>query len=187
MMRLASILLLTLVCAPVASWAQDSSHDCEHAGTKTYESPDKRWIATVQEEVCAIGNRTGAGIMVDLALASDASHAKRMFNMRVPRSRDLWPRVIWKDPATMEIWAPNRGEIMAQQSQFDGVQVQLKYCGDNPAERAQVAEYQAAVKQWMKDTTEWAQKRKADPAFSEPRPKRPVEPNYSSDSCANVG
>ncbi len=55
------------------------------------------------------------------------------------------------------------------------MQVQLKYCGDNPAERAQVAEYQAAVKQWMKDTTEWAQKRKADPAFSEPRPKRTAE------------
>ncbi len=102
-------------CAPVAGWAQDS-HDCEHAGTKTYESPDERWVATVQEEVCAIGNRTGAGIMVDLALASDASHAKRVFNMRVPRSRDQWPRVIWKSPTTMELWAPNRAEILAQES-----------------------------------------------------------------------
>src|ERR1041384_5590486 len=49
--------------------------------------------------------------MVDLALASDASHAKRVFNMRVPRSRDQWPRVIWKSPTTMELWAPNRAEI----------------------------------------------------------------------------
>jgi hypothetical protein len=186
MMRLASLVLLTLACAPLAGWAQEA-HDCEHAGTKKYESPDGRWVATVQEEVCAIGNRTGAGIMVDLALASDGSHAKRVFNMRVPRTRDQWPRVIWKTPTTMELWAPNRAEILAQESSFDGVQIQLEYCGDNPAERAQVAEYQAAFKQWMKDTTEWAQKRKADPAFSEPRPKRPEEPKYSSDSCQSVG
>lgn len=187
MMRAASILVLTLSLAPVAAWAADPQHECEHAGTKTYESPDKRWVATVQEEVCAIGTHTGAVIMVDLALAADAAHAKRVFNMRVPRSRDLWPRVIWKGPATMEIWAPNRADILARESQFDGVRIELQYCGDNPAERAQMAEYQAAFKQWMKDTTEWAQKRKQDPAFSEPRPKRPVEPRYSSDSCANVG
>jgi len=180
-------LLLFLGLAPVASWAADDVHDCEHSGTKTVASPDGRWIATVQEEVCAIGTRTGAGIMVDLALASDASHAKRVFNMRVPRSRDLWPRVIWKSPTSMELWAPNRAEILAQESQVEGVQIQLKYCGDNPAERAQVGEYQMALKQWMKDTTEWAQKRKQDPNFSEPRPKRPVEPTYSSDSCAGVG
>ncbi len=102
------------------------------------QSPDGRWVATRAGGSCAIGTRTGAGIMVDLALASDASHAKRVFNMRVPRTRDLWPRVIWKSPTTMELWAPNRAEIMAQESQFDGVQIQLKYCGDNPAERAQV-------------------------------------------------
>ncbi len=183
MMRTASILLLTLVLAPAAGRAAD----CEHSGEKTFASPDGKWIATVQEEVCAVGNGTAAGVMVDLALAADSTHGKRIFNMRVPRSRDLWPRVIWKTPALMELWAPNRAEIMAQEASFDGVQIQLKYCGDNPAERAQVGEYHAALEQWMKDTTEWAQKRKQDPSFSEPRPKRPVEPTYSSDSCANVG
>jgi hypothetical protein len=186
MTRVARLLLVLLALAPLSGWAADA-HDCEHAGEKKVASPDGRWVATVQEEVCAIGNRTGAGIMVDLALASDASHAKRVFNMRVPRSRDLWPRVIWKGPATMELWAPNRAEILAQESQFEGVQIQLRYCGDNPAERAQVGEYQAALKRWMKDTTDWAQKRKQDPAFNEPRPKRPTEPTYSSDSCAGVG
>jgi hypothetical protein len=183
MRRIASILLLTLALAPAAGWAVD----CEHSGEKAFASPDGKWIATVQEEVCAVGTGTAAGVMVDLALASDAAHAKRVFNMRVPRSRDLWPRVIWKSPALMELWAPNRAEILAQESSFDGVQIQLRYCGDNPAERAQVAEYQAALKQWMKDTTEWAQKKKQDPSFSDPRPKRPAEPTYASDSCASIG
>ena len=181
MTRLALTLLLALV--PAACWAAE----CEHSGEKSYASPDGKWTATVQEEVCAVGTGTAAGVMVDLALTSDATHAKRVFNMRVPRSRDQWPRVIWKSPTVMELWAPNRADIMAQESGFDGVQIQLRYCGDNPAERAQVGEYQAALKQWMKDTTEWAQKKKQDPSFNEPRPKRPVEPTYSSDSCANVG
>jgi hypothetical protein len=87
----------------------------------------------------------------------------------------------------MEVWAPNRADIMAKESSFDGVQIELRYCGDNPAERAQVAQYQAAFEQWKKDTTEWAQKRKQDPNFDAPRPKRPVEPTYSPDTCANVG
>jgi hypothetical protein len=181
MKRFAAILLLAL--APAASWAAE----CEHSGEKSYASPDGKWTATVQEEVCAVDTGTAAGVMVDLALTADATHAKRVFNMRVPRSRDQWPRVIWKSPTVMELWAPNRAQIMAQLSGFEGVQIQLRYCGDNPAERAQVGEYQAALKQWMKDTTEWAQKRKQDPGFSEPRPKRPVEPTYSSDSCASVG
>jgi hypothetical protein len=183
MKRVISILLLML---PMAAWAADT-HECEHSGEKKYESPDGRWVATVQEEVCAIGEHAAAGVMVDLALAADASHAKRVFNMRVPRSRDLWPRVIWKGPQAMEVWAPNRADIMAKESSFDGVQIELRYCGDNPAERAQVAQYQAAFEQWKKDTTEWAQKRKQDPNFDAPRPKRPVEPTYSPDTCANVG
>ena len=183
MKRITSILLLTLAVVPLAGWAAD----CEHSDEKTYASPDGKWVATVQEEVCAVGTGTAAGVMVDLAPAADASHATRVLNIRVPRSRDLWPRVIWKAPTVMELWVPNRAEIMAQASSANGVQIQLEYCGDNPAERAQVVEYQAALKQWMKDTTEWAQKRKQDPTFNEPRPKRPVEPSYSSDSCAGVG
>jgi hypothetical protein len=185
-MKAATILLLTLTLAPLGAWAADA-HECEHSGTKMYPSPDGRWVATVQEEVCAIGNSTGAGIMVDLVSSADSSHGKRVFNMRVPSSRDRWPRVVWKSPTVMELWAPNRAEISVQESAFDGVQIQLRYCGDNPAERAQVGEYQTALKQWMHDTTEWAQKKKQNPGFSEPRPKRPEEPRYSSDSCEGVG
>jgi hypothetical protein len=182
------MLLLVATVAPAAGWAAEAqAHDCEHSGEKSFPSPDGRWIATVEEQVCVAGTGTAAGVVVDLALAADARHAKRIFNMRVPRSRDYWPRVVWKAPTAMELWAPNRAEIAVQESQFDGVQIQLRYCGDNPAERAQVAEYQAAFKKWMQDTTAWVQKKKQDPGFSEPRPKRPDEPRYSDDSCLGLG
>jgi len=87
----------------------------------------------------------------------------------------------------MELWAPNRAHILKQLSELEDIRIELKYCGDNPAERAQMAQYQAAFRKWMQDTTAWVEKRKRDPTDQTPRPKRPVEPTYSSDSCANVG
>ena len=185
-MRRVMALMYVLCAAPACAMAADAA-DCEHSGEKSVPSPDGRWVATVQEVVCAVGEGTGAGVMVDLALSSDATHAKRVFSMRVPRSRDHWPRVIWKSASTMELWAPNRAEIGLSLAQFDDVHIELKYCGDNPEERAAVAAYQAAFKKWMQDTTAWVQRRKADPNFKDPRPQRPMEPTYSSDSCANVG
>src|SRR5687767_584976 len=106
--------------------------------------------------------------------------------MRVPRSRDHWLRVVWKSPTEMELWAPNRAEIGRKLSEAEGIRIELKYCGDNPRERAAQVEYQAAFRKWMQHTTAWAEKRKRDPANPGPRPKRPVEPTYSPDSCENV-
>ena len=185
-MRAATTLLLVFSLVPALCLAEEAA-SCEHSGEKSVPSPDGRWIATVQEEVCAVANGTAAGVVVDLALSSDAQHARRIFNMRVPRSRDQWPRVLWKGPSAMELWVPNRAEIGAQKSQLEDVKIELKYCGDNPEERAQVSAYQAAFKKWMQDTTAWVEQKKRDPDFKAPRPPRPAEPTYSSDSCADVG
>jgi hypothetical protein len=185
-MRIATAALLAAMLMPAGAMAEEVT-DCEHSAAKTYPSPDGKWVASVQEEVCAVGNRAAAAVNVDVARVSDPKHVGRVFSMAVPRSRDQWPRVIWKSETAMEVWAPNRAHIVKPVTSVGDLQVELKYCGDNPAERAQVAEYQAAFKKWMQDTTAWAEKRKRDPSDPAPRPKRPVEPNYSSDSCANVG
>jgi hypothetical protein len=185
-MRIATAVLMAAWLAPAAAIAQEAT-DCDHSAAKTYASPDGRWVASVQEEVCAVGNRAAAAVNVDVSPASDPKHAGRVFSMAVPRSRDQWPRIIWKGPNAMELWAPNRAHIVKQLPAFEDIQIELKYCGDNPAERAQVVEYQAAFKKWMQDTTAWVEKRKSNPEDPTPRPRRPVEPNYSSDSCANVG
>jgi hypothetical protein len=185
MYRAALILAATALLAPSGAFPQEVT-DCEHSDAKTILSPDKKWIASVQEQVCAVGNRAAAAVNVDLLRAADSSHAGRVFSMRVPRSRDHWPRVIWISPTEMQLWAPNRAEIGKQLSEFEGIRIELKYCGDNPQERAQVVEYQAAFKKWMQDTTAWAERRKVDPSDPTPRPKRPVEPRYSSDSCENI-
>jgi hypothetical protein len=141
----------------------------------------------VQEEVCDAGGAAAAGVVVELATAADPDHPQRIFSMSVPRSRDQWPKVLWKSASELELWVPNRAAIGMQKAQSQGIQIQLKYCGDNPAERAQVAGFQAAFKQWMRDTTAWVERKKRDPTLSEPRPKRPVEPAYSPDTCTDIG
>lgn len=161
--------------------------DCDHSAATTYPSPDGRWVASVQEEVCAVGNRAAAAVNVDVSSVSDSKHVGRVFSMAVPRSRDQWPRVIWKDDTAMEVWAPNRAHIVKQLPTLEGIRIELKYCGDNPEERAQKVAYQEAFKKWMQDTTAWVERRKLDPQDKTPRPQRPSEPSYSSDSCANVG
>lgn len=186
-MRIATVIVFAAMLAPVGAPAAEAT-DCDHSAAKTYASPDGRWVASVQEEVCAVGNRAAAAVNVDVALASDPKHVGRVFSMAVPRSRDQWPRVIWKSDTAMELWAPNRAHIVKPApATFEDIRIELKYCGDNPAERAQVVEYQEAFRKWMQDTTAWVERRKQDPQDPTPRPKRPVEPSYSSDSCANVG
>lgn len=181
-MRTPAALLLLVMLTSARAWGAE----CDHSGAKTTPSPDGRWIATVQEEVCATDKGAAAGVNVDLSPADDPAHKSRVFIMRVPRSRDEWPRVIWKSATSMEVWVPNLAEIGAHVADAEGVHIELKFCGDNPAERAQRAEYQAALKQWMKDTTAWVQQKKADPSAAAPRPKRPEEPRLTPSTCVGV-
>ena len=180
-MRIIATLLLLVTAS-----ARLAAAECDHSGATTTASPDGRWVATVQEEVCATDKGAAAGVNVDLSLADDPAHKSRVFIMRVPRSRDEWPRVIWKSATSMEVWVPNLADVGLHVADAEGVHIELKYCGDNPAERARRAEYQAALKQWMKDTTAWMQQKKADPNSTAPRPKRPEEPALMTSTCAGV-
>ncbi len=184
--RIDFLLLLSFILAPACGSAAEQAN-CEHSGERTAISPDGRWVATVLEEICDANGVASGGVVVDLAMSADATHAQRIFSMYVPRSRDEWPKVLWKSSSQLELWVPNRSAIAMQKAESQGIQVQLKYCGDNPEERARVAEFQAAFKKWMSDTTGWVERKKRDPNLSEPRPKRPVEPTYSPDTCTDVG
>jgi len=180
--------IATVLSLPVLLFASTGAlaADCDHSEARTASSPEGHWVATIQEEVCATDKGAAAGVNVDLSPAADPAHKSRVFIMRVPRSRDEWPRVIWKSETSMEVWLPNLAEVGLHVADAEGVHIELKYCGDNPRERAQRAEYQAALKQWMKDTTAWVQQKKADPNATAPRPKRPEEPRLTPSTCVGV-
>jgi len=177
------IALLALAFAPAALPAAENL--CDRSETKATPSPDGQWVANVQEEVCATAKGAAAGITVVIASTRNPERAKRVFIMPVPRSREDWPRIRWQGPAAMEIRVPNLSEPGAPEPEFEGIHISLIYCGDNPEDRARVAGYKAAVKQWQKDVTAWADRRKQDAQAAGPRPPRPEEPVLAPGRCTD--
>jgi hypothetical protein len=176
--------LLALVLAPVVVPAAEVR--CDRSGSKSTPSPDGRWIANVQEEVCETpSGGAAAGITVVLVSAGDAARSKRVFIMPVPRSRDDWPRIRWPGPDAMEVRIPNLAEAGPPEPEFGGVRITLVHCGDNPADRARLAAYREAVKQWQQQVSAWVKKRDEDAAAAGPRPPRPVEPVLAPGRCVD--
>jgi hypothetical protein len=156
---------------------------CDQSESKLTASPDGSWTASIQEEVCSSGRGAVAGITVVLFPRGAAQDRGRVVMTAVPRSRDEWPLAIWRGNTALEVWVPNLAHVVEQKPAFRDVQVTLKYCGDNPEDRARVAGYQEALKAWMRETTAWAERRKQDPQGAGPRPQRPEEPRAPVGRC----
>jgi hypothetical protein len=158
---------------------------CDRSESRVTPSPDGRWIANVQEEVCAAGTGAAAGITVVIAAASDPQHGKRVFIMPVPRSRDDWPRIRWQGPNAVELRVANLSEAPAPEPVYEGIRISLAYCGDNPADRAELVAYKAAVLQWQKAVSAWVEKRKQNADTAGARPPRPEEPRLAPGRCTD--
>jgi hypothetical protein len=174
-------LLMAGLLAPAG--VQAAENFCDQSESRITTSPDRRWVVKVQEEVCATENGAAAGITVILAAADDAARNRRVFIMPVPRSRDDWPRIRWPAADAMEIRVPNLTEALPPEPEYSGVRLSLVYCGDNPQDRERQAAYKAAVKQWQKDVTAWAARRKQDAEAAGARPPRPEEPRLAPGRC----
>jgi hypothetical protein len=183
MRRPALLLFLVLACTSAALPAAEN--DCDRSGSKSTPSPDGQWVANVQEEVCATPTGAAAGITVVIASSRDPARSKRVFLMPVPRSRDDWPRIRWLGPSAMEVRVPNLSEPAPLEPQFEGIRISLAYCGDRPEDRAALAAYKAAVKQWQKEVSAWVQKRRQDAEAAGPRPPRPEEPELAPGRCSD--
>lgn len=180
----AAVLVLLVICC-LPRTLQAAENLCDRSGSKSTPSPDGHWIANVQEEVCATATGAAAGITVVLASTQDPAVSKRVFMMPVPRSRDDWPRIRWDGPDAMEVRVPNLSQARPPEPSFSGIRISLTYCGDNPADRARLVEYQAAVQQWQRDVTAWAQLRKQNPDTAGARPARPEEPAIAPGRCTD--
>jgi hypothetical protein len=182
-MRLALLPLLIALLPPLAQGAEETV--CDRSNSLTTPSPDGRWTASVQEVACATPTGAAAGITVELHSSEDASLAPRVFTMPVPSSREDWPRVRWLSAAAIEIRVPNLAEVAPPAPQFQGIAISLAYCGDNPEDRARVAAYKDAIKQWQKVVSAWVKRRKEDEAAAGPRPPRPEEPRVARGRCTD--
>ena len=174
---------MVLLLWPVFS--QGAEQFCDHSESRLTPSPDGVWVAKVQEEVCTTATGAAAGITVIIEASHDEQRSKRVFIMPVPRSRDDWPRLRWVSAAELELRVANLSEAAPPEPQFEGVHIALAYCNDNPQQRAQLAAYKSAVKQWQKDVGAWVKLRKEDAAAAGTMPPKPVEPVLSAGRCTD--
>jgi hypothetical protein len=182
-MRNQMLLALLLISSTPALHAEEPV--CDRSESKATPSPDGKWVANVQEEVCATPTGTAAGITVVIVSTTDSARSQRVFIMPVPRSRDDWPRIRWDSPTAMEVRVPNLSEPSPPKPEYEGIHISLAYCGDNPEDRASAAAYKTAVKQWQKDVSAWAAKRKQDADAAGVRPPRPEEPRLAPGRCVD--
>jgi len=177
--------LLTVALLALAT-SRAVAADCDRSESRRTPSPDGRWIASVQEEVCAGERSAAAGITVVVSAANDETHAQRVFITAVPRSREDWPRARWRNDGVLELRVPNLAEIASPPlAQYEGIRIELEYCNDAPEDRRRLADYKIAVKQWQRDVSAWAERRKQDADGAGPRPPRPEEPRLPQGRCTD--
>lgn len=177
--------LLLLAASPPLAAADGLA--CDQSDSRVIPSPDGRWAASVQHQVCETPTGgVAAAITVFVGEAGAPLQGRRMVAIGVPRSHDEWPRAVWRGESQLEVWVPNFANVLETQPAYRDVAVTLRYCGDDPDARARVARYEVDLKRWMEETSRWAKRRKSDPEGAGPRPPRPEEPRVARHPCTSA-
>jgi hypothetical protein len=164
--------------------ASGAALECEQSEATITPAPGGQLEASVLHRVCATSTGAAAAVSVYVGPAGVAqAQGERVAAVAVPRSRDQWPRAVWRSETLLEVWVPNLANVLEVRPAWRDVQVQLKYCGDDPAERAAVAQYQVDLKEWMAAVTRWNEARFLDAEAAGPRPVRPREPDAKPRAC----
>jgi hypothetical protein len=177
--------LLALALPPGLAVAADRA--CDQSDPAVTSSPDGRWAASVQHQVCETdAGGAAAAITVFIGEPGAALQGGRVLATAVPRSHAEWPRVVWRSESQLEVWVPNLAQILEASTGYRGVAVTLKYCRDDPDARARVAQHQVDMQRWMEAVTRWVEVRDSDPQAAGPRPQRPEEPLTQPRPCSDA-
>lgn len=175
--------LLLLLMGPMAA-AAAAERVCEQSESTVVASPDGSRAASVQHQVCETNaGGVAAAVTVFVGAAAAPLNGERVLATAVPPSREQWPRAIWRGESRLELWVPNLANVLEVKPAAGEVQVVLRYCGDDPEQRARVARYPEQLQQWMDAVSRWAELRKQDPEKAGPRPVRPAEPRETARAC----
>jgi hypothetical protein len=178
-----ALLALVLPSVPLAA----AERVCDQSDPVVTPSPDGRWAASVQHQVCETdAGGVAAAITVFVGAPGAALQGGRVAATAVPRSHAEWPRVVWRSGSQLEVWVPNLAQVLETTSGYREVAVALKYCQDDPDARAQVARYKVEMQRWMEAVTRWVELRNTDPQAAGARPQRPEEPRIQPRACSDA-
>jgi hypothetical protein len=160
---------------------------CEQSEATITSAPGGRLEASVLHRVCETSTGgAAAAVTVYVGASGAALQGERVVAIAVPRSRDEWPRAVWRGDSLLEVWVPNLAQVLEVRPAFRDVQVRLKYCADDPEERERIARHKTDLQEWMAAVTRWNEARKSDPANAGSRPPRPEEPRLAPRACRDA-
>jgi hypothetical protein len=111
---------------------------CQREVIVTGVSPDDRWIAVVQEEVCSGLGMASTGISdVVQIVARDQKpeNSDDVFAVDEHGDPTLRPNIRWLSSTTLQITVPNKSLIGLDKKNYVGIDIVTKFEPDDPAER----------------------------------------------------
>lgn len=176
-------LIALLLAAALPLHCGAAERVCDQSDSEVVAAPGGKVAASVQHQVCSAGDAAGAAITVYVGPAPSPLEGERVVATAVPRSKEEWPRAVWRGDSLLEVWVPNFAQVLEAKPSAGPVTVKLAYCGDDPQARERVARHAEDIRRWQREVTAWAQRRKADPEAAGPRPARPEEPRVARRPC----
>ena len=175
-LRLAGLIGGYFVVSFACASPPEQERHCDEMDATSISSPDGTWIAKSYGEACDSGLSSSAAVVVELVRAGSTTFHQVVLGMSMPSAKSGWPKVTWDSPNKLLIDLPSSAEIGLQVANFQGVEINLRFCPRDPAVRAGWIEYRASYRRWLADTTAWAEANKRKPASAGPKPTRPTPP-----------
>jgi hypothetical protein len=170
---------------PLTRASSEAASNCDQMDVSTISSPDGSWMARVYGESCDLQLSSSAAVVVELVRAGSTRFPQVVLGMTMPSSKSGWPKVAWQSQTKLAIDLPSSAEIGLQVAHFQGIDVDVRFCPRDPAERARWLSYRTSYRQWLTDTSAWIEMKKRDPASLVPKPARPAPPSTGiSSTCS---
>ena len=129
------------------------SRKCERLSSATITSPDGAWIASAHANACGGGFGTGyTSNTVDLRRSNDSGEPMTVLAPEGQWEPTQLAQLRWLDSTRLEIQVPNRTWLPLYVASFQGVNIEVRYDHDNPADRGSWLSWRKQNEQWVADT-----------------------------------
>lgn len=110
---------------------------CEKDIVARLPSLDGAWEAVLDQSTCLVG-LGGASIVarVNLVSTRDPARTAVLLGVDTGGHGDEWPRLVWTAPDVLQVTVYDHFYLKVLTREFGGVQVDLRYDPDDPADRA---------------------------------------------------
>lgn len=129
------------------------SRKCERLSSAASTSPDGTWVASAHADGCGGGFGTGyISNTVDLRRSNDSGEPMTVLAPEGQWEPTTLAQLRWIDSTRLEIHVPNRTWLPLYVASFQGVDVEVRYDHDNPADRASWLSWRKQNEKWVADT-----------------------------------